>query len=56
MSMQYANGWDYADEQSARIMSEDGFFIGMKNWNATVVLEPHVFPTPGKAVPLPADE
>ncbi len=106
MSMQYANGRDYAVSSVLESMKEDGsfvfhvfgrrfsgrlkllekekqlpgdevineyvldrpgdlpdyyatnearFFMGMKNWNATLVLKPYVFLTPGKAIPLPAE-
>lgn len=41
---------DYYAQNEAR------FFMGLKTWNATVVLKPYVYLTPGKPVPLPADE
>jgi len=107
MSMQYANGRDYAVSSVLESMKEDGkfvihvfgrrlagrlkpmekekqmagaatvteyvldrpgdmpeyygtngarFFMGMKTWNATLVLKPYVYLTPGKAVPLPEEK
>jgi len=41
---------DYYAKNEAR------FFMGEKSWNATLVLKPYVYLTPGKPAPLPPEE